>query len=46
MVHGEKQVLSESDSSHPKIGQKNHSPAVSDSSPQAMKGTWGTLVQI
>lgn len=46
MVHGGKQVLSGSDSSPPKIGQRNCSPAVPDSSPQAIKGTRGRLVLI
>lgn len=46
MVHGEKQVLSGSDSSRTKIGQRNCSPAASDFSPQAVKGTQGGLVQI
>lgn len=46
MVHREKQVLSGSDSSCTKIGQRNCSPAASDSSPQAVKETQGGLVQI
>lgn len=46
MLNGEKQVLSENDSSHPKIGQRNRSPADSDSSLQTIKGTKERLVQM